>query len=1099
MKRIYFLLAVALTVVGASARTDVDFSSRLDDPNDPECNTITAENAWGWYNVFLQSYDVMDYAYLYIRYESTCSFNLILQNPNWQNAYSVVCTADATEGWIKVVPHAMDYYSCVVIQNREAGVITLHDLYFCTEDEFFNPAPEDLEAARENLLRIRARYEGLLPTFTPGVGYGCYPPELCQALADALAAAAAAQDGEGGTALTATELNALAQAIVDAYRAAVGAKKLYYPEDGYYRFVVARQFNEGSEEDEGGVTHPLKAMYSDNNGQNGWRTLEPDNPIFLWTMTRQADDTYLLANPSNRLTFTSAERCTDGTACISIDPLVQTPEGYDLSWELSTDQDYPLFNFRMSTDDADAYRYVHANWHDNGNGWGGPMTVWCNTAHESGASEWYLVPVGEEEALSILAANSYGRDFVLMLADAKEKTTLANDTYKEKLITEASQFSSPFSQNDLGSRDGGDLSAGVLIDGDPSTFWHSYWSGGNATNGDHYLQVEVSRDVAGELELVISRRQNIGSDHVTTWGIYGSDQPEGEKFDYQWIADVSTPYSEDVPSQAATFELSSGNGFRYLRFYAEATTSNRGYFHVSEFQLYITAPNPNNQAAHMGEVFTNLMSAIEAADAVDPNNVSKEDFENLKAAYEPFIDMFVDPTPLRDAIEKAQIALNLCVEGPDPGAWDFGATDDFIAQLEEAIEYDAAGAYTQEESDAYTAYLANAETILMAAANQITPILFYAIRFGSREKYEEEGWSTSNAENSELGPLFDTYLGTADWETLNPLSAGDVREGMGLFFTSDEDADIAFRFVPVGEEGIYAIQHQATGLYIQVHGRDSWVSLSLHPTLFTVSPIGRGEMTIHAVDYAGGDLSYLHAQLADHRLVSWHDHAVGSNSGLFIEELGSIAGVEPGTPVRDYKAGEVTTLCYPIAITPSTGRMFTVAGTYSAGDKLYVALDAAQGAKAGQPVVYIADGTYNAEAEDDIVRAALTVGSEIATEPLAGGALRGTYEEIDLSEEALVFAGGKCTWSTDSTSRVGANRAYVVPGAVQADAAATYSLVLEVDGEGTGVAAVLDRVARAGRLYNADGRLIKPEATLGDVNALPAGLYILNGVKILKK
>lgn len=81
MKQIYPLLAAVLMVMSASARTDVDFSSRFDDPDDPEINTITAENAWGWYNVFLQSYDVMDYAYLYIRYESTCSFNLILQNP----------------------------------------------------------------------------------------------------------------------------------------------------------------------------------------------------------------------------------------------------------------------------------------------------------------------------------------------------------------------------------------------------------------------------------------------------------------------------------------------------------------------------------------------------------------------------------------------------------------------------------------------------------------------------------------------------------------------------------------------------------------------------------------------------------------------------------------------------------------------------------------------------------------------------------------------------------------------------------------------------------------------------------------------------------
>ncbi|MBO7498936.1 MAG: hypothetical protein J6T64_07070, partial [Bacteroidaceae bacterium] len=492
MKRfLLFLIVCAAAITGAQARYDVDYSTRVDDPEDPECNTITAASGWGWYNIFTSSWDVMDYEYLYIKYESTCNFNLVVQDTNWQNLYSVTCSSDATEAYIKLVPHAVDYYTCVVIQNHAAGVIVIDKFYFCTANEFFNPAPEDLEEARENLINIRTRYEAILPNFTPGTGYANYSPEAYQALQAALTAAAEAQDGEGGDALTAEQLNALAQAIVDAYRALIETKVPYYPESGYYRFVVARQFNEypeageGEEIDSTAVTHPLKAMYSDNTGTNGWRTLEPESPNFLWTLERQADNTYVLANLANRLTFTQAEKCTDGTRTITFDPLVQHPEGYELAWPMSTEDDAVLFNFRFSNEDADAYRYVHANWHDNGNGWGGPMTSWCNTANESGASEWYLVPVDKEEALSILAGNSFGRDFVLMLADAKEKVVIANDMSKQKVITEASQFSSPFSQNDLGGRDGGDLSAGVLIDGDPSTFWHSYWSGGNATNGEH--------------------------------------------------------------------------------------------------------------------------------------------------------------------------------------------------------------------------------------------------------------------------------------------------------------------------------------------------------------------------------------------------------------------------------------------------------------------------------------------------------------------------------------------------------------------------------------------------------------------------------------
>lgn len=1102
MKRILLTLIVcAAAITGAQARYDVDYSTRVDDPEDPECNTITAASGWGWYNIFTSSWDVMDYEYLYIKYESTCSFNLVVQDTNWQNLYSVTCSADATEAYIKLVPHAVDYYTCVVIQNHAAGVIAIDKFYFCTADEFFNPAPDDLDEARENLINIRARYEAMLPDFTPGTGYANYSPEAYEALQAALSAAAEAQDGEGGADLTAEQLNALAQAIVDAYRVLIETKVPYYPESGYYRFVVARQFNEyeqaeeGEEIDSTAVTHPLKAMYSDNTGTNGWKTLETDSPNFLWTLERQENNTYVLANLANRLTFTQAEKCTDGTRTISFDPLVQHPEGYELAWPVSTDDDVVLFNFRFSNEDADAYRYVHANWHDNGNGWGGPMTSWCNTASESGASEWYLVPVDKEEALSILAANSFGRDFVLMLADAKEKVVIANDMSKQKVIDDASQFSSPFSQNDLGSRDGGDLSAGVLIDGDPSTFWHSYWSGGNATNGDHYLQVALSRDVEGDMELLISRRQNITSDHVTTWGIYGSDKPDGEKYDYEWIADVSTPYADGDVTASAPFTILPRNGFRYLRFYAEATTSNRGFFHVSEFQLYMTAPNPNNQANRMGDVYTSLVNAIEVAGSVDPNNVSRADYESLKTAYDAFIALYVDPRPLRAAIETAQTALTLCEEGEDPGLWSTGSTLEFEEKIEEAIEYDANGLYTQEETDAYVAYLGNARAILASLANNVSPDFYYAIRFGSEEKYLEEGWGTSNARDSRFGPLFDNYLAPADAETMSHLAAADVRQGSCLFFTPDTDADLAFRFIPVGD-GKYVIRHRASGLYVQAYGYDSWAGLSPHPSLFTVEPIGRGEMLIRATDYEGNSLSNLHAQLSDHRLVTWHDTAVGSNSGLFVEEMDPVSLGEAVASYAEFKAGEVTTMCYPVSVAPASGHTYTVAGTYARDDKFYVALNKVDGAKGGEPVVYVADGTYDAEAVGDTTAVAVVLGEEVAFTPVNGTALKGTYATIDLAEEAIIFGGGGCTVTTEDNARVYANRAYVDP-TVAADPTAAYSLVLEVDGAPTRVESVVAKVSVKGDLFGADGRLVRKDATLGDLDRMPAGIYILNGVKIL--
>lgn len=1079
---------VLMTLV-ANAKVDVDFSSRFTEGT----NVIDATSAWGWHSVDLRSYDVMDYEYLYIRYESTCSFNLILQNPDWQNAYQVSCNANETEAYIKLTPHAYTGYSCVVIQNHAEGQITVEKIYFCTEDEFFNPAPEDHDEAVENLVDIYLRYQQYEDGLPLGDDYGYYSEELYNEFVKALDVVNKLGD-KAMQEMTTEALNAAAQAIVDAYRTLMASKKQYLPENGYYRFVCARQFY--TEDEETGETAFFqKALYSGNDGTNQWKTLDAADPTFLWTLQRQEDGTYLMANPANHLYFSSPEKCSEAQKFIAFDPVLRTNGAYEFSWPMSTEEDVVVFNFRFSDQPANNQMYIHCNWHDGGKGWGGPMTTWFNTNTDSGASEWFIQPVSDEEAQAILNDNSFAHDFVVMLADAKEKAILADDMIKTKLITEASQFSSPYSQNDLGSRDGGDLSSGVLIDGDLGSFWHSHWEGGNVEAGVHYLQVELPEAVGGSLEFDIARRQNIASDHVTKWSVYGSDSPDGGKDSYEWIADLETPYTDYSEQPSVMFTIEDGKEFEYLRFYAEATTSGRGYFHVSELQLFALSANPTNQAATMGKVFTDLQAAIAAADLVDQNAVSRADYEALKAAYDPFVALFVDPTPLREAIAGAENIVRVAEVGNNPGQWSQQAIDGWNQLMADARAYDQAGKYTSAQSEDYISKLAAAN--FSAAANQLNPNKYYAIRFASEEKYEEQGWSTGNVAESDFGPLFDTYLAPAGESDLVPTPAGDVRQGSFMFFTDDRNADIAFRFVPAGDNR-YIIQHKASGLFVQVYGYDSWTGLTLNPTVFTIEAVGNGECTLHGADYAGNDLSYLHAQLRDHRLVTWHDHNVGSNSGLIIEEVADVEG-EPAQPLADFRTGELTTMCYPVAVAPSAGSLYTVAGTYDKDGKVFVALNKVQKAAAGQPVVYIAEGTYDAENVEARTTVTLNVGTDIAAQPLNDGALKGAYADTDLTEAAFIVNENAFQPTTEEKAKVWANHAYIVPGAGAADADATYDLVLEVGGDLTGVQQTLSNVARSGNVYNAAGQLVRRGATLNEVQQLPSGLYILNGVKVLVK
>ena len=157
------------------------------------------------------------------------------------------------------------------------------------------------------------------------------------------------------------------------------------------------------------------------------------------------------------------------------------------------------------------------------------------------------------------------------------------------LITDAFQFSSPYSQNDLGGQDGGNLADGVLIDEDASSFWHSYWGGGDVAAGTHYFQVELPDDVDPDaLYAFVFTRRNASNDHTIVWSVRGTDDPEAAKNECEEVAYVETPYGSSTETLMSTpFKIGE---WKYLRFYSEQQQGSgygsRGYFHLSEFNIF---------------------------------------------------------------------------------------------------------------------------------------------------------------------------------------------------------------------------------------------------------------------------------------------------------------------------------------------------------------------------------------------------------------------------------------------------------------------------------------------------------------------------------
>lgn len=196
----------------------------------------------------------------------------------------------------------------------------------------------------------------------------------------------------------------------------------------------------------------------------------------------------------------------------------------------------------------------------------------------------------------------------------------------ENLITETSQFSSPYTEPSEG-----DINA--LIDGDCATFWHSAWSQGTAEMHVHYLQVDLPEAVTGDLQVTLGRRKNQGSfcanDNVVLLGVEAS--ADGENFVNVGQLPMPLVSGEWYESGVVAVE-----GAKVFRFFNDESngTNQRGYWHAGEFQLnLVTTPALNVTFAEAAAAFQEALAAAKACGA----NATDADVAALQAAYDAYV------------------------------------------------------------------------------------------------------------------------------------------------------------------------------------------------------------------------------------------------------------------------------------------------------------------------------------------------------------------------------------------------------------------------------------------------------------------------------
>ena len=511
---------------------------------------------------------------------------------------------------------------------------------------------------------------------------------------------------------------------------------------------------------------------------------------------------------------------------------------------------------------------------------------------------------------------------------------------------------------------------------------------------------------------------------------------------------------------------------------------------------------------------------LEAQKSLEIDDLTKEEYETLKAAYDAFIEKFVDPTELRETLASVEGAGEGVVIGTNPGYWSDKSTSTTLSNtIAAATDYDKAGAYTQEQTDKYVADLkAQAETVI-TSANTIKEGKWYRIRFASEADFEAHEWDkiAGYNENNTDDPLWGKYLAVANYEALEdpeegqkpyeiePLDAEDASLGENIFFVADGDIankDMSkFRFIAVGDSA-YIIQNKATNLFLKATSGSSTVTLNAHPSLFNVKAVGYGFNVISAENINGTSQNYLHGQKLYNVLVTWNAYTLGSASAMYIDEAEDVAGDYAGEEFNVAALqGEIATFCFPVKVAATEEGMYDVKV-----DGTTITLIPMTEAAAGRPFIYVHSGElegYNPDNERELT--IFKHGYDLVAEPQTDNALKGTFETTTLDRGEAYAEGNTFIVNTISknhliqTERVtiGANKAYIAPDPKFA-ADAELTITIDLDGE-DGIAETLTKVAKSGAIYTIDGRLVSKKGNVNDLSRYGKGIYILNGVKVVVK
>lgn len=986
----------------------------------------------------------------------------------------------------------------------------------------------DNEAAQKMLMDAFDKYYAMFDSFPTGFEPGQYDEEAVTTFQDLVFTLDIDEKTDDELAsLTKEQAQALIDAVEAAYQAVLASKVTVGLTSGYYYIRAGMQYMNdvviGQDEDGNDITETQERVkYMMSHKQDGkywgiWGT--PDDfaeetrrirPLFK--ITNVGEGLYDIEGMMYNMRFNDVARST------SVEMSAESENQMAIE-AVATLDGVSYFNIRVATQNADDYFYLHQNNHSDGAGKNGFLVGWSRTWDEAvgpRASEWTFEKIEDAEAEAIMTAWEPYRDRQKWVADyhnlydeAKAAVEAAKDVAHVALVESVDQFSSPFTEPNEGSLEN-------LIDGSTDNFWHSIWSATSEYEGHHYLQVKLNEVVTEPVFMQFTRRK-ADNDHTIKWSIRGTtDEDFTPEEDCEELLSCETPYGSNTETLSTpTFDT---KGYTIIRIYSEEQTGSgygsRTYWHVSELNLYLIRENPNSQYSSMGQVAVDLDNLLQELAEVADSALTQTDVDKLAAAYEAFKDAFVDPAELREVLASVEGKTALAVVGKNPGYWPDSSTADALdATIAAAKEYDTAGRYTKDQSTKFIETLQAQAEAFDNAVIKVQPGKWYRFRYGTEEEYEDHEWPTTGNDD-EINDdgvllneaLFGKYVVVADFtstegvNTVEPIDVDDVNMNNYVFLDADEDIDnkdlSLFRFINVGDSA-YVIQNKATGLFLLRTEADRFIRLHAAPSLFTQGTAGYGQNYFSIKNLEGTGMEALHAARNYNILQTWSGWGDSdSRRGcFFVEEVEDVAADYDGTAFKiAAKPGTVSTYCFPVTVAGEEG-MYGVASAEETEAGISLTLMPIKEATAGRPFIFITEGEYDKDAEDEDVLE-FTHGYKAVAQPADGEVLRGAFYKKTVGKGVIINSSNRFGVTKSPSATVSEMTAYIVSGnedGFNTSLAVTYTIDATIE---DGIQETLQKVARTGDIYTLDGRYVGR----GNLRSLrQKGVYIVNGVKVVVK